>query len=355
MYKKIKIPEAVISIVMCVMLIINAKGSADAAELALKRCLGVMIPSLFAFMAASEILVRSGGLRIISLPFGTAAKYIFKMPGELFSVMLISNIAGFPVGASMISQLVSQGRLSKRDASVLSCCCYGGGPSFAIGVIGLYLYGDKNVGLVIWASAAAANLIMALVLNRFYKLSIKEKTRTDNYSGIIIASAEKAGRNMLMICGLIILFSVLLTNVGEALGFLDRFSGSAANKDVPILLKSVFEISVITQLSAAKIGYIPIIAAMFSFGGVCVLMQTVAASCKEYPLSPFFMSRIPALLITFIIAKLITPFFVSAETECFAARGDAIVNINNFVPSICLILMIFLLLFKKRVAFSKDI
>mgnify|MGYP007070208404 CR=1 FL=1 len=152
---------------------------------------------------------------------------------------------------------------------------------------------------------------------------------------------------MLMICAMIIVFAVMIADVGEYIKGIDGNAG--------VLISSVFEISGITGLETHKISLIPLISAIFSFGGVCVVLQTVIAGGKRFEALPFIVTRIPAFLITFLLSGVLSRVLLSDADECFAKSENVIVNFNNFIPSICLILMIFLLLFKKGVAFSKDI
>ena len=340
----------IMSVSLCVMLIVYADTSTEAAAGAVKRCLNILIPSLFVFMAAAGIIIRSGAYKVLSLSFYPVAKYIFGIPYELFSVVLISNIAGFPVGASMLRELLDSGRIDRRTASLMQCFCFGGGPSFSVGVIGLCLFADKRAGFIICLSAMLANLTAALIICRVLKLRINKAEKPREFgSNDIIACTEKAGVSMLMICALIIIFCVIMADVQRLIA--GRISIPA---QAQVLISSVFEISGITALDGARIGFIPVIAGLYSFGGVCVLMQIAAAAGGKYSLMPFFITRLPISLISMAYAHLLCSHVYDEAVECLAVGRNCIVNFNNFVPSICLILMIFLLLFKKGVAFLRQ-
>ena len=340
----------ILAAALCIMLIVYADISVSAAANAVDRCVNILIPSLFVFLAASNILIRSKAYKILSLPFYPIAKYVFKIPYELFSVLLISNLAGFPVGASMLVELTKQNIIDKKTASLLQCVCYGGGPSFAVGVIGIYLYSDIRVGLIICLSAFLANITAALIICRALKPKIKgnDKKRPFTCEELIV-STENAGRSMLMICAMVIIFSVILACVERLICLYVHIPLQAKT-----LLKSVFEISSIASLENARIAFVPVISALFGFGGVCVLLQIIATVKGIYSLTPFFVTRLPIALINYLYARLLCSHLIDDAQYCMAVGKGFTVKFNNFIPSLCLILMIFLLLFKKGVAFFDD-
>ena len=343
-------------IAICIMLTILSDTAVISAKGAVLRCLNVLIPSLFVFMALSGVLISSGAYRILSLPFYPIAKYVFKIPYELFSVILISNIAGFPIGAQMLTELVDKKSIDKRTASILQCFCYGGGPSFSVGVIGLALYGDKNIGLLICLSTLLANLTAALVIGRLFKPRINALETYKKFTvNDIIISTEKAGKAMLMICALVIAFCVIMECTGEMIGKLPIETFHILPPYAKTLIKTVFELSSLSALTTRSHQLIPLITALFSFGGVCVLVQVSATVKGKYSLLPFFATRLPISLIAYLAAKLLYPHMIDDTQYCIAVNDSFIVNFNNFVPSLCLILMIFLLLYRKGLAFFKDI
>ena len=87
-----------------VLLIKHSEQIAEGVRVALMRCLNVMIPSLFAFLAAAEMLVRGGAYIHLSRPLRPLSR-LMGMPGELGAVFLLSNVAGYPAGAAAIKSL----------------------------------------------------------------------------------------------------------------------------------------------------------------------------------------------------------------------------------------------------------
>ena len=343
-------------IVLCIMLIFMSDVSAAAAKDAVGRCLTIIIPSLFVFMALSSMIVKSGAYKVLSLPFYPVAKYVLKMPYELFSVFLISNLAGFPVGASMLRTLINDKKITPETASVMQCYCYGGGPSFSLGVIGMVIYQDKITGAIICLSSILANLTCAVLLNRAFSIKKTNYDNPDSFdSSDFIECIGSSGRSILMICALIIAFAVLLRIMAIPVSAVSAYFGSYPSKDASVLIRSLFELSSITAMSKGYLSVIPIISGIFCFGGICILIQVICTVKNSYSLIPFFITRLPVSLLAFLYSKGLVYFFSDKIKECFAAQENVMVNLNNFLPSICLILMIFLLTFSKGVAFFRKI
>ena len=95
-------------------------------QTAVNRCLTVIIPSLYAMMILSQLFLESGAWQALARPLRRFSTALFGLPESYFALFLLSQFAGYPVGASMLCTLTKQGVLSKEDASRLLCVCYGG-------------------------------------------------------------------------------------------------------------------------------------------------------------------------------------------------------------------------------------
>ena len=101
---------------------------------AVERCIEVVIPSLFAMMIVSGLLVRSGITGAVPRFIGTISEKLLGMEGFMLPVFTFGMFAGYPVGAKMICTEVQCGRLDKNRAALLCGLCYGAGPAFIFGI-----------------------------------------------------------------------------------------------------------------------------------------------------------------------------------------------------------------------------
>ena len=328
----------------------------DAVKNSVMRCMNVMIPSLFAVTALSTLLVDTGLCRLAAKPFHPIAKYIFRLPDELFIIVLLSNVSGYPIGIKLLSELYKKGSITKRTAELLSCCCYCGGPAFYASAIGLALFGDIKSGAVVFLSVSCSDIVAAAAIGHIFKPKVIGKNKKLKFNADILnSSVLSAGRAMFVICTFIVAFSIPCAVI-DALGITHRictFFGADTNSEV--LLRSCLEISNISDIKGVPYGLLPAISAVCSFGGICIILQLCALRHKDISLVPFLLSRIPIAALSFAACKLISRSIFPKALPAFSEQKHIFVIMNNFVPSFCLIMMILILNFKKTLAFSKRV
>ena len=307
-------------------------------------------------MVLSKIITQSGLYRYISKPFFIVSKYVLHIDPSLFFVFLLGNISGYPVGISILSDLVEQKKIDTKTAKIMSCFCYCGGPSFYNGTIGLALYGEIKIGMLIFFSIVITNFLMALIFGRLLKTqNVISNDKLDISSQMLIDSIISTGRSLFVICSMIVFFSVVNIFL-EYIGFFDIISGLLpASCNTPIYVKSILEISSLTNLKPMQFGSIPVIAGICSFGGICILLQVYSLCRGKFSLKLFFMTRPISAIISFFICSKLKPLFLPDCVNVIAKSENVLVKMNNFIPSICLIMMILLLSFKKRLVFYRQV
>ena len=337
-----------------VLLTVFSEDAAKASLQATERCINMIVPSLFAFMAISELICRCSLHEVISKPFDRLAGFLFGMPKGLFSVFLISNTAGYPVGINMLKEMVRSRRLSKPSAEAAAVYCYAGGPAYAVGVIGAGVYGCKRVGVIIFLSVLLTNLIFATIINKVTDISAAETDHDVSFDAYSLSeSVTSAGSSVLKMCAVIIFFSALSSALRiDALIELLR-EKAVLTHSWSVLIRSIIEISNITGLHSSAYGAVPFAAAAVGFGGICVQLQLLAVLDGAFSLKLFYKLLPLRLLLNYGICRLMCRFFLADNLPAMASGDEIIVEIDNFVPSICLIMMIFILVFKKNWLFLK--
>ncbi|MBR6045205.1 MAG: hypothetical protein IKP47_06180 [Ruminococcus sp.] len=327
-------------------LIVYGRETSEAAVTAIKRCVYVIVPSLFAFMAFSNLMISTGAAGYISRLTDMPFRILLGIPKGTSALFLISNIAGYPVGASMLSETVSTGRLDKRSAEVMSIYCYAAGPAFIINTVGLGIFGRTSAGTAILFSVISTNLVLAAAVNRIYKPgSASIPAAKPDAAASLTGAVAKAGEAMIKMCGIIILFSAV-TAMFQAFAGDKLPSGSAR-----VFLLSALEITNLTSLKDISGAALPITAVTVGFGGVSVIAQLMSAAGRNYSLN-LFLKWLPVRAgLNFGFAKLYCSLMPEVSIPAFAQTSQIIVEIDNFIPSICLIMMIFLIVFKKTLDF----
>lgn len=336
-------------LVWCCVIVIS-EGETVYSEItkAIGRCINIIIPSLFAFMAISGIIINSGLYIYISKPFYPITKYIMGLPNSLFFVFLLGNVSGYPIGAKLLVQLKKEHLINAKTAEVVSCFCYGGGPAFFAGTIGLAVYNNSKVGILIFISVVSANFIMSIIMCRLFKPECKSKNEkvlltADNVVDAVIS----AGKSLFVICSTIIFFAVVMAML-DSKGVFEYLQQIGFDKNICTVLKSFLEVSYISDITSDSINLLPLIAGVCSFGGVCVLMQIKAVVGKEYSLKLFIISRLFGAVLSALICRLILIWFTPDVVSASANNVTISIVPDNFIPSICLISMIFIIALREK-------
>lgn len=289
----------------------------------LNRCITVIIPSLYALMTASAILLDSGAVSAVGRWISPVTKGLFGLNGELAAIFFFSLVAGYPVGAKMIYTLYINGRLPKRMAEILSGLCYGSGTAFIFGCVAPTV----EIGRLILLSNIAAEFLILLILSPYFRrTSIEEKSRSIAVNGnILTKSVSSSGRALGEMCLCVIVFAVF-AEMAEYCG-LSRIFGCD-------LYKAVLDVTAINDISAD----IAVKCALVSFGGICVLFQISAIFRGKLSILPLVIMRSFAAVSCFFICRILQPCFIGGEFQVFAA-GQKLYRESSPVPSVMLIIM----------------
>ena len=343
---------AILAAGAAIFLLISPKTASQAASEAISACLEIIVPSLFAFSAAAIFLQKSGLYRVVLKPFSLVLSKILRMDEELCGIFLLANIGGYPVGISLLTELVVENRLSERDAARLMCCCFGSGPSFIIGIVGTGVFGSAAVGGVIFAACFLASLLAAVFVRTRGEFSLKPASQALSLSSsTFVSSVTSAARAMFSVCVMIVIFSVIaaaLREIGLNVLF-ERFFGIlGAGENSGRIFPALLEITRIKEISPTA-NAAAICAALLSFGGVCVFLQ-IKALARKIPLTRFLVSRILTAAVSGGIAALLALALPPSEVEAIAQGTGAVVFTKNAVLSLSTLVMSGILLAESKFA-----
>ena len=110
-------------------------------------CLYTLVPSLFPFMVLSSFIIHSGISKFIGKLLQPVIQFLFYLPGSAGSVIIMSMIGGYPVGARGCMSLLEQGAITQKQAQRMLYFCVNAGPAFIISVVGSTLLQNALMGL----------------------------------------------------------------------------------------------------------------------------------------------------------------------------------------------------------------
>ncbi len=359
-----KITAVLLSVsVLCLTFGLIAYGKAVSAAVikGVGICLNTLIPSLFAFTVMSSLLVSSGLYRVIGLPFSPLARYVFRMTPEEFSVFLISQAAGYPVGASLISEMRRSGRISDKRCGELMRFCIAPGPSFVLGITSVLSPNNPQIYAALFiaviASNTAAALITAIGKTVPEKTTARPKIRLS--ADVFTESVSRGAAAMTVICSMVIFFCAVIAVIDSAgiTALVTRVTSKVTKTDPNVIypiIRGMLEISNTVYLTGSSLFTLPMAAALLTFGGICVHLQ-IKAVCGNIPIFGSLLFHVPCGIMAYIVCKAIMPHFYIIQVAVVFAEIRPKYSEFSPILSLILLIMTILILSQKNVAKNKKI
>ncbi len=350
--KALKAAYTAAAALLLVFCLTDTQAASEAVCSGIRRCLDTVIPSLFAVMVFSSVFAESGAVSLMPAWAGKLSRLLFGMGGEVFPVFTFSMFAGYPVGARLLYEEYSAGRLEKRQAELLAGLCFGAGPAFIFGCISRRLYGTSSPGQLLLISNAAANILLALAVSVFLRRCAPPQTakrRTCISVDMLTDCVIGSGRTMAGICAMILAFSAVTaflerTGAVSAAGALIAGFTSLDRKQASQLVAVFLDVTSAGELPRGDWLLLPYISGLTSLGGVCVYCQTAAVSRGRLSMKPFIIIRTAASVISFYVCRLLLPIFMERETMAASALKPC--SGTTAVPSVMLVLMTVMLMWE---------
>ncbi len=279
----------------------------------------VVLPALLPFMFFTKTLTELGVAEILATKFKLFPK-IFKVPSVAVYVFVLSILSGYPVGAKIVADLYESGNITKEEAYKITTFTSNSGPMFILGSVGIGMFANKKLGIIILISHILGALINGLIYRNH-----KEKKLEKNKK-IIVKNNLSLGELMwntvnsvLIIGGFIALFFVII----EILNNLHIFSpisnlfSSIFNCNSNIfnaIFNGIFEITR-GCLDISKLGLNEFFSGLLctfiiSFGGLATAMQAFVFLKKfDMRFSFFIKQKITHAIFASIISIIILFIF----------------------------------------------
>lgn len=243
-------------------LILDGKTAVSAGAEAVNMCIRVLIPSLFPFFVFSPLLTSgmTGKIRALS-----PLRKLLRLPDGSESILVVSFLGGYPVGAAAVAHSCRKGDLQEEDARRMLAFCSNAGPSFLFG-IGAQLFPNVWYCWLIWLIHIMSALLVG-VLTPGSGGRLK-----DNCSKpISMTYALRQGISiMTAVCGWVVLFRILI-------GFLDRWFFWAIDDNIRRIFCGILELAngCYLLVGTQNAGYqLTLFSTFIGFGGLCVWLQT---------------------------------------------------------------------------------
>lgn len=317
----------IIFILFTICLLLFSNNNLIAAQNGLALWATKVLPTLFPFFVATELLCQTNFTYILGKILNKFMKPVFNVPGESAVAIILGTISGYPVGAKVVCNLKSQKIISKIEAERLIAYTNNSGPLFILGTVGIALFGNKTLGITLLISHILASLLVGYCF-RFWKknkfdINYRETKfnskltpmKISDIGEILGNSIKKAISTILLIGGFIVIFSVILS-ILESSGVLVICSELLSSFGIPkeISLSTIYGIIELTNgvnltatLSSSYYTLsILLTSFLLGFGGISVLLQVYSIIAKEgISIKPYFYGKLLqgffSVIFTFIL------------------------------------------------------
>lgn len=315
-----------ITILFCLFtlcLVLFSRTNLSAAKNGLILWATAVVPSLFPFFVATEMLSYTNVVSYLGKWLTPIMRPLFGVPGEAAFAFMMGLISGYPVGAKIVSNFVEQGICTKEEAERMLAFTNNSGPLFIIGTVGITLFGNTTIGVLLLITHILACISVGIILNigtshkrkndfipphakadvnhsmtqSIHNNPAKSKTTPPTFSSlgeILGTSIKNATSTILLIGGFVVLFSVVISILNQS-HLLDNFSKictpifSAFNIPYEFckpLLSGIVEltngVSLIAGIHVKNISINIILCAfLLGFGGFSVLLQVFSIISKN--------------------------------------------------------------------------
>lgn len=354
------VPVLCFLFILCLVLLSDA--SVQSALDGLKLWAGVVVPSLFPFFVAAEIMNSSGFIRASGILLEPVMRPLFNVPGCGSFALVMGILSGYPVGAKITCDMKNNGELSNVEAERLLAFTNNSGPLFIIGAVGTGMYGSPVAGIFMYLCHLLACITVGCIF-RFYKAgrgtastaihkgylrskrlcpaglnkkrtslafnAFRNRLAEDNRYcktdfGAMLGNAVKGSvSTILTIGGFIVLFSVIIRLLNET-GFIGSFTAVIYRILMPFgideriirgVISGLFEVTtgsrLISSISGAPLSLqLPAASLIIGWAGLSVHFQVISiASNTGISISPYlsgkFLQSILSALYAFFGLKLL--------------------------------------------------
>ena len=319
-------------------LLIFSSSNLSASKKGLSLWANSVVPSLFPFFVATELLSKTQMPYLLGKLFNKIMQPLFNVRGEGSFALIMGLISGYPVGAKIATNFRQNNVCSKEECERILSFTNNSGPLFIVGTVGISIFGSSTIGFLLLITHILSSLTVGFIF-RFWKkdaLATHEKHTLNNPSQnsiglsnlgeVLSSSISSSISTILVIGGFVVLFSVIISilNASNLISILVKAFTPLFNilnispSFIAPIITGLFEITNgIATIANVNIKQISINIVLASFllglGGISIFFQVFSITSKsDLSIKPYiygkFLHGIFAAIYTFSFIKLFPIF-----------------------------------------------
>ncbi len=314
--KQIILPSILILFTSC--LVIFSNTNLSAAKNGLILWANSIVPSLFPFFVATELLSHTNFTYYLGKILNKFMKPIFNVRGEGSFALIMGIISGYPIGAKIAANFRKNNICSKEECERLLSFTNNSGPLFIIGTVGISMFGNSTIGFLLLITHLLASFTVGIIF-RFWKYqkdshiqenhtwsNTNDNISLSNLGGIIGNSISSSINTILLIGGFVVLFSVIIS-IMQASQLLQILSNSLQHIFNLLHIPSTFctgfisgileltnGLNIICNIPEKNLSINIMIASfLLGLGGISILLQVWSTIAKtDLSIKPYILGKL---------------------------------------------------------------
>ena len=282
-----------------------------------------VLPALFPYLVITSIVSSLKITATISNALSPLTTKLFNVNGNVGYALFLSIMCGYPVGAKCVSELKTRKLIGDSESVRASALCSSSSPVFLMCSVGNLTFGNPLFGLLLFVTHFLSALTVGFIFSFYHRYEPPKKTtdfsNANKSENVLYDSVYSAVISVLVVGGIITLFYLLtemLSDIGALKILSELFYLFTKNKCVSVGISSgIFECTKGIKILAScgiSLFTLPITAAICGFGGISVIMQSVAYLKKaKIKTATFIFSKTLAAIINFILGLILSAIFLA--------------------------------------------
>lgn len=293
-------------------LIIFSKSNLSAVKSGLSLWATNVIPSLFPFFIATELLGHTNIIFKVNTLLNKIMRPIFNVPGCGAYALFMGIISGYPIGAKIASSFRENNLCTKEEAERLIAFTNNSGPLFILGTVGISLFGNTLIGFLLLITHFLSSITVGLIF-KFWKRNLKNNISYNNFrtinningvynykmnnvsfsnlGEILSKSIMSAINSIVMIGGFIVLFSVILSIIKPIFNI---FNSDFCTAFLSGTLELTNGLQLLANINCRYISINIILSSfLLGFGGISILLQVLSITSKtDISIKPYIYGKL---------------------------------------------------------------
>ena len=314
--KKIILPTTFL--LFSLSLVLFSKTNLEAVKSGLQLWANSVVPSLFPFFVATELLLHTSILDIMGKYLSWFMKSFFNISGKGAFAFIMGIISGYPIGAKIACEFRNQNICNKEECERLLSFTNNSGPLFIIGTVGILMFRNSAIGFLLFLSHLLAAISVGFVF-RFWKTNSssqnpiflerkKESTNVSfkNLGTVLSESIISATKSILLIGGFVVIFSSIISILNSSkiiniisliLNPIFDFLNIDIGFSIPFingLVEITNGINSISNILSKKISInIMLVSFLLGLGGLSIFLQVLSiVSTTDLSIKPYILGKL---------------------------------------------------------------